>query len=213
MSYVCLWSPSWPTGADFPADLVASLLGVAPRVAVGERSLVWGDARGLHGGSDRGHVAMAAELGDEAPAGAQGAAHALQHAIRVGHPMQGCVAEHRIERTVEGQGVAVHHLRIDAPRTRGDHHFRRGIDALHMCAAEGQFGGEHAIATTQVENALTGTRIEQARNGATEGRHEAGIDRIVLGIPLLASAAGGGCGVEGAHLTFLRRWRWQVIQY
>ena len=50
MSYVCLWSPSWPTGADFPADLVASLLGEAPRVAVGERGLVWGDARGLHGG-------------------------------------------------------------------------------------------------------------------------------------------------------------------
>ena len=49
MSYVCLWSPSWPTGADFPADLVASLLGVAPRVAVGERNLVWGDARGLNG--------------------------------------------------------------------------------------------------------------------------------------------------------------------
>jgi len=50
MSYVCLWSPSWPTGADFPADLVASLLGVAPRIAIGERGLVWGDARGLHGG-------------------------------------------------------------------------------------------------------------------------------------------------------------------
>ena len=50
MSYVCLWSPSWPTGADFPADLVAGLLGVSPRVAVGERGLVWGDARGLHGG-------------------------------------------------------------------------------------------------------------------------------------------------------------------
>jgi protein ImuB len=52
MSYVCLWSPSWPTGADFPADLVAGLLGVAPRIAVGERGggLVWGDARGLHGG-------------------------------------------------------------------------------------------------------------------------------------------------------------------
>ena len=49
MSYVCLWSPSWPTGADFPADFVAGLLGVAPRVAVGERGLVWGDARGLHG--------------------------------------------------------------------------------------------------------------------------------------------------------------------
>jgi hypothetical protein len=49
MSYVCLWSPRWPTAADFPADLVASLLAHAPRVAVGERGLVWGDARGLNG--------------------------------------------------------------------------------------------------------------------------------------------------------------------
>ncbi len=49
MSYVCLWSPSWPTGADFPADLAAGFLAVAPRIAVGERGLVWGDARGLIG--------------------------------------------------------------------------------------------------------------------------------------------------------------------
>jgi hypothetical protein len=49
MSYVCLWSPSWPTGADFPADLVVGLLAVSPRVGVGERGLVWGDARGLVG--------------------------------------------------------------------------------------------------------------------------------------------------------------------
>ena len=49
MSYVCLWSPSWPTGADFPADLVAGFLSVSPRIAVGERGLVWGDARGLVG--------------------------------------------------------------------------------------------------------------------------------------------------------------------
>ena len=49
MSYVCLWSPRWPTAADFPADLVVSLLTHAPRVKVGERGLVWGDARGLNG--------------------------------------------------------------------------------------------------------------------------------------------------------------------
>src|SRR5689334_17561555 len=49
MSYVCLWSPRWPIAADFPADLVASLLEHAPRVAVGERGLVWADARGLNG--------------------------------------------------------------------------------------------------------------------------------------------------------------------
>src|SRR3954462_4588137 len=49
MSYVCLWSPRWPIAADFPADLIASLLEHAPRIAVGERGLVWGDARGLNG--------------------------------------------------------------------------------------------------------------------------------------------------------------------
>ncbi|MNT05589.1 hypothetical protein D3C72_1402140 [compost metagenome] len=175
-------------------------------------AMAMGDARGLHGGNDRGHVAMTAELGDKAAARAQGTTHAFQHAVRVGHPMQRRVAEHCIERAVEGQRVTVHHLRIDTPCTGGDHHFRRSIDALHVCAAEGQFGGEHAIATAQVEDALAGTRVEQTRYGAAEGRHEAGIDRIVLGIPLLASAAGGGCGVEGAHLGFLRRWRWQVLQ-
>jgi protein ImuB len=50
MSYVCLWSPSWPTGADFPADLVAALLVHAPRITVGEAGRVWGDARGLNAG-------------------------------------------------------------------------------------------------------------------------------------------------------------------
>lgn len=60
MSYVCLWSPSWPTGADFPADLAASLLTVAPRIAIGERALVWGDARGLHGGHLAEHLLQVA---------------------------------------------------------------------------------------------------------------------------------------------------------
>ncbi|HTE46801.1 MAG TPA: hypothetical protein VK636_16225 [Gemmatimonadaceae bacterium] len=71
MSYVCLWSPSWPTGADFPADLVASLLAHAPRVAVGERGLIWGDARGLHGGKLAEHMLrVAADYGfDDAHAG------------------------------------------------------------------------------------------------------------------------------------------------
>src|SRR3982751_2887790 len=49
MSFVCLWSPSWPIDAAFPADLVAALLAVAPRIAVGEAGRVWADARGLSG--------------------------------------------------------------------------------------------------------------------------------------------------------------------
>jgi hypothetical protein len=56
MSFVCLWSPSWPTGAAFPADLAAALLTGAPRIAVGEAGRLWADARGLSGS------ALAAEL-------------------------------------------------------------------------------------------------------------------------------------------------------
>ncbi len=51
MSFVCLWSPSWPTGAAFPADLAVALLAEAPRIAVGEAGRVWADARGLSGGT------------------------------------------------------------------------------------------------------------------------------------------------------------------
>jgi hypothetical protein len=49
MSFVCLWSPTWPTGAAFPADLSVALLAAAPRISVGEGGRVWADARGLSG--------------------------------------------------------------------------------------------------------------------------------------------------------------------
>ncbi|MHB1263940.1 MAG: DinB/UmuC family translesion DNA polymerase [Gemmatimonadaceae bacterium] len=47
MSYVCLWSPSWPTGGAFPVELSAALLAHAPRITVGDAGCVWADARGL----------------------------------------------------------------------------------------------------------------------------------------------------------------------
>jgi protein ImuB len=60
MSFVCLWNPAWQTGGDFPAEkpeektganvrpeLAAVLLSCAPHVAVGERGVLWVDARGF----------------------------------------------------------------------------------------------------------------------------------------------------------------------
>lgn len=47
MSYVCLWSPRWPTAAAPLADLAVLLLSEAPRISVDVRGLVWADARGL----------------------------------------------------------------------------------------------------------------------------------------------------------------------
>jgi hypothetical protein len=55
MSYVCLWSPVWPTGAAFDAGLAPALLACAPRVVVGDDNRLWIDARGLH----------AAQLGEQ----------------------------------------------------------------------------------------------------------------------------------------------------
>jgi hypothetical protein len=47
MSYVCLWSPAWPTDAAFDADLAPALLACAPRIVVGDDNRIWIDARGL----------------------------------------------------------------------------------------------------------------------------------------------------------------------
>ncbi|KAG1380699.1 hypothetical protein G6F59_017963 [Rhizopus arrhizus] len=101
---------------------------------------------------------MATELGNTAATRAQGTAHAFQHAVRRAHPMQGGIAEHCVELAVERQRMAVHHLRIDTARTGRNHQFRRRVHAVDACAAEGQFGAEHAIATAQVEDAFTGAR-------------------------------------------------------
>lgn len=47
MRYVCLWSPRWSAGEAPLAEIAASLLAEAPRVAVEARGVVWADARGL----------------------------------------------------------------------------------------------------------------------------------------------------------------------
>ena len=76
MSFVCLWSPAWRTVADGQAipnpatsvvagaqvarpEIAATLLARAPRVAIGERGVIWADA---HGFSVHGKAALAAEL-------------------------------------------------------------------------------------------------------------------------------------------------------
>jgi nucleotidyltransferase/DNA polymerase involved in DNA repair len=47
MSFVCLWTPSWRTGAASAAELAPALLACVPRVTTDARGLVWADARGM----------------------------------------------------------------------------------------------------------------------------------------------------------------------
>jgi protein ImuB len=66
MSFVCLWSPAWRTGVDSPGrdaparpELAAALLARAPRIAIGERGVIWADA---HGFPPTERMALAADL-------------------------------------------------------------------------------------------------------------------------------------------------------
>lgn len=47
MHYVCLWSPRWSAAGAPLAELAATLLADAPRVAVESRGVIWADVRGL----------------------------------------------------------------------------------------------------------------------------------------------------------------------
>ncbi|MHB1330085.1 MAG: hypothetical protein ACYC2K_17945, partial [Gemmatimonadales bacterium] len=48
MSFACLWTPHWPTGAASSTDLVQRALRIAPRVMVEpERNRLWADIRSL----------------------------------------------------------------------------------------------------------------------------------------------------------------------
>jgi nucleotidyltransferase/DNA polymerase involved in DNA repair len=48
MSFACLWTPSWRTGAASAAELAPILLAAVPRVATDARGLLWADARGMN---------------------------------------------------------------------------------------------------------------------------------------------------------------------
>jgi protein ImuB len=87
MSFVCLWNPAWQTAADShgePAtektgagvrpELAAVLLACAPHVAVGERGVLWVDARGFDTSAQMALAARALVLlGDRGVTGARAA--------------------------------------------------------------------------------------------------------------------------------------------
>ena len=52
----------------------------------------------------------------------------------------------------EGEGMAIHDLRIDPACASGDHQFGRGVHADHLGAGQCQFGAQHAVATAEVED-------------------------------------------------------------
>lgn len=84
MTFVCLWSPAWETAAAPLAEVGASLMEAAPRVAVGA-GVIWADGRGLDAAALAASLlARTAALGVEARAGVAGAPVAAEAAARRG---------------------------------------------------------------------------------------------------------------------------------
>lgn len=84
MTFVCLWSPAWETAGAPLAEVGASLMEAAPRVAVGA-GVVWADGRGLDAAALAASLlARAGALGVGARAGVAGVPVAAEAAARHG---------------------------------------------------------------------------------------------------------------------------------
>src|ERR1700722_17929358 len=79
----------------------------------------------------------------------------------------------------------------------GGDHVRRIVDAHHLGTERDQFLSEDSISATQIENALTGLRLEQVQHRLPQRRYEVSVGRIVRGTPILG---GRGLGRKG-HVT------------
>jgi len=62
-------------------------------------------------------------------------------------------------------------------------HICGAIDTYNFCSTRNQFLRQDAIATTEVQNALTWPRRKQVKHRLTEGRDECGIGGVSGSVP------------------------------
>jgi len=128
---------------------------------------------------------MAAELADEATARAKRTGNASDHQMRLWHPMQRGIGEHRIELGDEIQGMAVDFADSEAFHPRHREQLIAQVDAENVGAGGLDFGSEHAVAAAKIEDALAGLGTKHPEHGARQLLHEAAVPRIVGRRPTL----------------------------
>ena len=67
--------------------------------------------------------------------------HSRDDFVGAAHPVQRGVAENRVEFAVEGERVAVHHVRVEAEGARAANLRLARIDADHFATHRNQLGG------------------------------------------------------------------------
>ena len=138
------------------------------------------------GAPDRLHVALASHLSDETSAGLEGVPDVGDDGARARHPVQGGVGQHRVERVLEGQGLAVHDPGVYASGSGGGDHIRGGVDADHPCAGLGDTQAQAAVAAAEVENVFAGLGRQQVEQRFPQIGDESGIAFVAFGAPALA---------------------------
>jgi hypothetical protein len=120
------------------------------------------------------------------------AAHAGQHRVRVEHPVQRRVGEHRVELGLERQPLAVGQADVQAQRRGRRDQLGRGVDPDHPRARGRQRPRQRAVAAAQVQDVLARPRREQVDHRRAQLGNEARVGRVPFGVPALAGRRGFG---------------------
>jgi hypothetical protein len=146
-----------------------------------------------HRRGDGRHIAVTAELADEAALRAKRAMDAGDHELGPAHPVQRRVGEDRVELGFERKGMAVDPLHLEALAGGDGKQLLAQIGPKHIGAVGGDRFSQHAVAATEVENALAVARREEIDHGTGKLRDEAPLHGIVVGLPALDRFWRGHC--------------------
>ena len=178
----------------------ARLVSGGGRIVVGRRSVGQSVAcqhgRGSH--LDGGDIAVAAHLGDKAPAGAKRAPDAGHHGVVIDDPVQDGVGKDGVELLGKGQRLGVAHARVDSAAARRLEHRWRGVHADDVRARGRDLRGQLAVAATQIEDALARLRGEPLQDARAQGGDEASVFSIGSRAPCL-------CHRKAPPVQFSRR--------
>src|SRR5262245_52071469 len=140
----------------------------------GERGI--GAAAGADGtdrGSDRRDIAMPAKLADEAAARAKRTGDAGDDQFRLSHPVERGVGEHCIELGDKVERMPVNLAHGEPLHARDSEQFLAQIDAKNIGAERPDLRRERAVATAEIEDALSGLRLKHTEDSAGKLLHEA----------------------------------------
>ncbi len=122
--------------------------------------------------------------------------------------MQGRIGEHCVELVLEVESAGVPDPGVESAGPRRRNLRLARIDGHNVGALGGELLGQGAVATPEVQDPQAGDRPQKFHHGSTEIRHEPGVARVTLGIPVLPGACLRPSRLDWRHVVFHRTHRW-----